>query len=64
MDKIVSVFNSFEDADRADDEYYASLSPQQRVDLLLDLIAAYRESLGETGQRLERVYRVVQLSES
>lgn len=63
MEKVLNIFNGFEEADRADDEYYASLSPQQRVDLLLDMVAAYRESLGETGQRLERVYRVVELSE-
>jgi hypothetical protein len=64
MEKVLKVFNSFEEADRADDEYYASLTPQQRVDILLEMIAAYRESLGETGQRLERVYRVVELSKS
>lgn len=64
MEKVVKVFSSFEEADRADDEYYASLTPQERVDILLDMIAAYRESLGETGQRLERIYRVVELSES
>ena len=64
MEKVLKVFSSLEEADRADDEYYASLSPQQRVDVLLDLIACYRESLGETSQRLERVCRVVELSES
>jgi hypothetical protein len=64
MEKVLRVFDSFDDADRADDEYYASLTPQERVDILLDLIAAYRESLGEAGQRFERVYRVVELSES
>ena len=64
MDKTVRVFGSFEEADRADLEYYASLTPQQRVNLLLDMVAAYKESLGEAGQRFERVYRVVKLSES
>lgn len=64
MEKVLNVFNSFEAADRADDEYYASLTPQERVNILLDMIAAYRESLGEAGQRFERVYRVVKLSES
>ena len=64
MEKVLKVFSSFEEAERADDEYYASLSPQERVDILLDMIAAYRESVGETEQRLERVYRVVELSKS
>lgn len=64
MEKVLKVFNSFEDADQADVDYYASITPQERVDILLDMIAAYRESLGETGERLERVYRVIELSES
>ena len=64
MEKVLKVFNSFEEADQADAEYYASLTPEQRVDVLLDLIAAHRESLGETAARFERVYRVVELSES
>ena len=64
MEKVVKLFSSFEEADQADSEYYASLTPQQRVDLLLDLIAAHRESLGETASRFARVYRVVELSES
>ena len=62
MKKVLQVFHNFEDADRADDEYYASLTPQQRVDILLSLIAAYRESAGETASRFERVCRLTQLS--
>lgn len=64
MDKVLKSFTSFEEAEQADVEYYASLTPQARVDLLLDLVAAHRESLGETASRFERVYRVVELSKS
>jgi len=64
MEKVLKVFNSFEEADQADVDYYASLTSQERVDVLLDMIASYRESLRETGERLERVYRVIELSES
>ena len=52
-------FSSSQEAEEADTDYYASLTPQQRVDLLLDIIARHRESLGETAERFERVYRVV-----
>jgi hypothetical protein len=52
------VFHGFEAADRGDDEYYASLAPQERLEILLDLVAAYRESTGEASTRLERVCRV------
>jgi hypothetical protein len=58
----VRVFSSFDAAERADDEFYASLTPQQRLDILLDMIAAYRESTGEASEGFARVYRVVELS--
>lgn len=63
MEREIRIFHTFADAERADDDYYASLSPQERVDLLLELIAQYQESLGEAASRLERVCRVVALSE-
>ena len=56
------MFRTFEDADRADDAYYAALKPQERLEILLDLVAAYRESTGEASARFERVCRVTELS--
>ncbi len=64
MDKVAQVFDSLGAADRSDRAYYAALTPGERLDILLDLIARYRESLGETAERFERVYRVLELSES
>jgi hypothetical protein len=61
MEKVIQVFRSF---DEADETYYAGLAPRERVDILLDIIAAYRESLGEAAERLERVYRVTDLQRS
>jgi len=60
----VRIFSSFREAEEADTAFYASLSPQERLDLLLDLIARHRESIGETTERFERVYRVTELSQS
>lgn len=60
----VRVFDGFSEADEADRQYYDSLEPQQRVDILLELVQRYRESLGEAAQRFERVHRIVELSES
>ena len=62
--KSVQIFNSFKDADRADDEYYMSLSPEKRVDVLLELITRYHQAEYETPQRFARVYRVTELSQS
>jgi hypothetical protein len=60
----VRVFSSFQEAEEADKAFYASLSPQERVDLVLEMVARHRESMGEAGKRFERVYRVIELSQS
>jgi hypothetical protein len=38
MQKVKRVFKSFADADKANREFYKSLSPSQRMDMLLTLI--------------------------
>lgn len=50
-------FSSHEEAERADREYYAGLTPQQRLDLLFELIL--RQYPDAANQRLERVCRIV-----
>jgi hypothetical protein len=62
MERVVRIFESHAEAAEADRAFYRSLSPQQRLDLQLDLIARYREGLGEAAARFERVCRVVSLS--
>ena len=57
------VFRSFEEADAADDQFYADLTPEERLDMLLELVARHRSDLGEAASRLERVHRVVELSQ-
>ncbi len=63
MEKVIQAFNSFEEADEAEIAYYASLSPNERVNILLGIIAAYRESQGEAANRFERVCRIIDLSQ-
>lgn len=62
MDKIVTVFSSLEAADRADVEYYARLTPAERLQILLELVARYQESLPDAARGFARVYRIVELS--
>ena len=62
MERVIRRFKTFEDAERADEEYYASLTPAERVDILLGLIEQYEHSRGTASQRFERVYRVTQLT--
>jgi hypothetical protein len=57
-------FGVFEDADRADDQFYADLKPEERLEMLLELIERHRSDFGEAASRFERVVRVVELSRS
>jgi hypothetical protein len=58
-DTPVKIFRSFEEAEQADREFYRSLTGQQRLDILLQLIAQHGPP-----KRLERVFRIVKLEES
>ncbi len=59
MEKIVRVFHGFPSSEEADRQYYLSLSPEQRLDLLLELVQQGQPD--ETEQGFERVYRITQL---
>ena len=64
MDFSIRRFESLSDADSAEAEYYASLTPEERLNILLELIEMYRSDQGEDPQGFERVYRVDELSRS
>lgn len=38
MEKVVRKFRSFDEADKADDDYYRGLSGNEKLQILLDLI--------------------------
>ncbi len=61
MKKVVRRFDSFEESDRADRRYYASLGPRGRLDVLLDLLSAERAGEDEASKGFARVYRVIEL---
>ncbi len=59
MEKVVKKFRSHRESEAAERAYYRSLTPQQRLDILLDLIAQGQPD--ETEQGFARVYRIVKL---
>ena len=63
MERILRTFDKFEDAEKSDDEFYASLTPQERLDILLEIVNQQLEISGEAAKGLERIYRVIELSE-
>ncbi|REJ73525.1 MAG: hypothetical protein DWQ36_06985 [Acidobacteria bacterium] len=64
MERELIVHRSHEAAAAADRAFYASLTPQQLFDLLLELVRRHKESLDEAERRFERVLRVAPLEGS
>ena len=54
MEKAVRKFQSFEEAERAEDEFYRNLTNQQSLDIMVELVGRAQR---EAGGRLERVCR-------
>jgi len=57
------IFSTFEASDEADDQFYAQLTAEQRLDILLELSERERSALGEAANRFERVHHIVELSQ-
>lgn len=51
----VTVFHSHQEADEADEAFYASLTPQERLDIMVELVGRLQSG---TKQGLARVYRL------
>ncbi|MDZ4803238.1 MAG: hypothetical protein SGI90_00065 [Candidatus Eisenbacteria bacterium] len=64
MERQLRVFSTHEEADRADVAYYASLTPAERLEILLELINRHRKTNGDAAQGFVRVCRVIELSQS
>ncbi len=61
MEIVGNKFKSFQEAEEAELNYYRSLTPQQRLDLLLDII---NSNTPENAKRVERVCKIVKLHEN
>ncbi len=59
MQKIVRVFTSFEEADATDARRDAAMSPQQRLEVLMELRTLHDPDAIE--QRVARVLKIVEL---
>jgi hypothetical protein len=63
MQKVKRVFKSIAEAEKADKEFYKSLSGTQRLEILLTLIDQKQpDKPTEAGSGLKRVYRVIKRS--
>ena len=62
MEKTVRFFKSFADAEAADKDFYRSLTPAQRLEILLLLRKRYQPQEDESRGRLKRVCRIIKRS--
>ena len=63
MEKVVRKFHSFDEADDADNEYYRTLSGDEKLQMLLDLIMPENPDAAVI-ERSARVYPLAQLEKS
>lgn len=61
MEPAVRKFATFAEAEEADRAYYRSLTPNERLSIMIDLI--YPEGSDAASAGFERVYRIVKLGE-
>jgi hypothetical protein len=62
MEKVVRVFNSFAEADEADALFDAQLSPEERIQIVIDLRDLRHPDAAQQG--LARVCRITELEQS
>jgi hypothetical protein len=63
MRKIAKVVKTFEESDRADGDYYQSVTPHQRLEILWEMNSRWQGRSGdETSDGIERVCRIVRFS--
>jgi predicted Fe-S protein YdhL (DUF1289 family) len=59
MERVIRTFNSFEEAKKAEIEYWKSLEPRKKLEILEEIRLRYMELTGEGKQGFQRVYRIV-----
>ena len=62
MTRPVHKFDGFAEADAANREYYASLTPEERLSLVFEISRRHCEANGQSDEGLARVFRVVDLA--
>jgi len=63
MEPMARKFRTFEEADQADRAYYRALSPSERVRIVLELMERSKAFYDDPPQGLERVCRIIKLSQ-
>ena len=60
VERVVRIFPSHEAAEKAEAEYWRSMTPQQRLNAVGECVREYLRMNGEPEPRFRRVYRVLE----
>ena len=63
MERKIEIYKSFAEAKEADKKYYHSLTPAQRIEIMLRLQNMYRPYGDERAEKFVRVLSIVKLSD-
>ena len=58
MQKVISKYSSFKEAEQAETEYYNSLTMRERMDIFFQILKTYNDIHYPNNARLERVARI------
>lgn len=63
MEKVIKIFKSFKEQEKADKLYWQSISPEEKIDILEQLRKQYIRMHNGTS-RFQRVFRIVKQKQS
>ena len=59
MKRVIKIFNSFEEAENNEVEYWKSLDPNKKLTILEEIRQRHMEITGEGKQGFQRVIRII-----
>ncbi len=63
MEKVIKIFKSFKEQEKADKLYWQSISPKEKIDILEQI---RKQAIGVKygSQRFQRVFRIIKQKQS
>ncbi len=59
MNRVITIFNSFEEAENNEVEYWKSLDPNKKLTILEEIRQRHMEITGEGKQGFQRVIKII-----
>jgi hypothetical protein len=63
MEKVAAKFTSLDDAERAEWEFYRKLTPNERLEILLEILSLADDDESKASPGMARIYRIARVGE-